>query len=235
MQKTSFSTFYQVLPSVATILAYWVLHYPEAHQYSLQIFSLGIILFFVTKRLGKAKLWHILPAEMTIELAILKFSFLFLIGATGLTHSPFFFLIYILLFFLVMSSTFITAISGCINIIIFIFALESVLGLNEIEILISLPALLFIFLFTKKQYDEVQLKQLLLEDEGKELDKSNRKKQTLEVFIDNFLKPKLNFFSKLLEDPAESKETVKNQIDLTITELDKALEKVAAVDQPTDS
>lgn len=155
----------------AIALAYIVLHFPELHDYSLQIFVGTIGIFFILKRIKRAKLWHVLPDKMSVEVAILTFAFVYLIGATGNTHSIFYALSYVHLFFLIFSSTPLTSISTIIFLMLFHYALEPVLAMDEVGSLLSLPVIGMILLFAKKQYDEVHLKEEVLEKQVIELEK----------------------------------------------------------------
>jgi hypothetical protein len=219
-----------VIVVLSIVIAYIVLHFPAAHTYSLQIFLLSVLTFFVLKRFKKAKLWHVLPDHMSVELGLVSFAFVFLIGATGNTHSLFYSLSYFHLFFLVFSSTPLTAIASIIALITFHYALEPDLAVRELGSIISLPVIGVLLLFAKKQYDEAHLQQSILEAEVKELDKTSQKEQTLEGFVERFLIPKLDFLIRLLSDPNETKETVTQQMKLVRVELDKIVGKVNAFD-----
>jgi hypothetical protein len=211
------------------ILAYIILHFPELRSYSLQIFTGSIGLFFVLKRLKRAKLWHILPDKMSLEVGILTFAFVYLIGATGNTHSIFYALSYVHLFFLIFSSTSLTSISTIIFLMLFHYAQEPVLAVDEVSALVSLPIIGTILLFAKSQYDEVQVKEVALEREIKDLDTTVKKEATLEHTLKKFIQPKLMLLKKLLDDPEETKETVLKQVTLMETELEKITDRVEAI------
>lgn len=141
-------------------LAYFWLQIPFLSQYSLQMFALLVVMFLITKRFKKAKLWHILPDMASIETILITFSFLLLIGATGDTSSWFFPLAYINLFFLVMASETPTAIVATLAMMLFFYALSPELKVGTIQVLIALPIMLAIFLFARKEYDEAHLAKL---------------------------------------------------------------------------
>lgn len=141
-------------------LAYLWLQVPVLRNYSFQIFALFVAGFFFVKRFKKAKLWHILPDVASFEITLITFSFLLLIGATGNTQSYFFPLGYIHLFFLVMASEAPTAIVATITIMLFHYSIEPSLSLPTVQGIITLPIMLSIFLFAKKQYDEAHLNKI---------------------------------------------------------------------------
>ncbi len=219
----------------AILLAYVILHFPALHAYSLQVFTGSIALFFILKRIKRAKLWHILPDKMSLEVAILTFAFVYLIGATGNTHSVFYPLSYVHLFFLIFSSTPFTSIGTIIFLLLFHYAQEPVLSADEIGALLSLPVIGIILLFAKKQYDEVHLKEVTLEKEMKNLDETVQREATLEHTITTFIKPKLALLKKLISDPNEPKEMIVKQVVLLETELEKISQRVQAIGEKKDA
>lgn len=210
--------------------AYLLLHIPGVKMYSLQVFILSVLGFFLVKRFKRAKLWHVLPEKLSIEVGLLTFAFVFLIGATGNTHSVFYSLSYIHLFFLVFSSSPMTAVTGILGLLVFHYGLEPELGVEEIGTLMSIPVIGILILFAKKQYDEAHQNVAKLAEEEVKLEQANRKEQTLEGFIQNFLRPKLQILLRLLNDPEETKERVAQQVSLMETEMDKMVTRVSAVD-----
>lgn len=141
-------------------LAYLWLQVPILRQFSFQIFALFVAAFFIVKRFKKAKLWHILPDWASLEITLFTFAFLLLIGSTGNTVSLFYPLTYIHLFFLVMTSHTPTAIVATIAIMLFHYAVEPNLEIATIQALMTLPIMLAIFLFARKEYDEAHLAKL---------------------------------------------------------------------------
>jgi K+-sensing histidine kinase KdpD len=142
---------------LAITLAYLWLQVPILKQYSFQIFSLFVAAFLIMKRFKKAKFWHIMPDMASLEITLITFAFLLLIGATGNTKSLFFPLGYIHLFFLVMASEVPTAIIATVAIMLFHYSVEPSLDITTIQSIITLPIMLAIFLFARKQYDEAHL------------------------------------------------------------------------------
>lgn len=214
----------------AIALAYVVLHFRALEPYSLQIFTGILALFFILKRFKKAKFWHILPDRMSLEVAVLTFGFVYLIGATGNTNSSFYPLSYVHLFFLVFSTTPVTAIGTMIFLMLFHYSLEPVISLEEVVAVLSLPIIGMILLFAKKQYDEMHLKEEILEKEVLQLGKDAQKEHILEGFINTFLNPKLRLLHTLLSDPEEPKQTALQQLSLLETELEKMTLKLRTYD-----
>lgn len=227
MQKTATVSARSFFTPTAILLAYLACSYAPFHYYALQIMCIGVLVFFAVKKLKKNKKIALFAPTSSFETAILCFSFLFLTGATGVTHSPFFALTFILLFFLIFSESVIKALIDITLIFLFFIALEPSIGLQEIELLASVPIIVFLLFFAKRQYDQSKLKESLLQSETKMLDETSSQEQTLELFTKNFLRPKLHFISTILEEDNNNKENALQQVNLSITELDKILSKVA--------
>jgi len=217
----------------AIAVAYIVLHIPALSGYSLQVFAGSLVLFFILKRIKRAKLWHILPDKMSLEIGLLTFAFTYLIGATGNTHSIFYPLSYIHLFLLIFSSTPLTSVSTIIFLMLFHYSLEPNLSIEEVGSVLSLPVIGMILLFAKKQYDEVHVKEVELEKELVKLDKTSQKERSLEGFLAGFLSPKLHMLQQLLKDPDTTKDTVLKQLSLLESEVEKLTTTVSNTEEDT--
>lgn len=176
---------------LAVALAYLWLQVPVLRDHSLQIFAVMMISFFVLKRLRKAKLWHIAPEPGSWELSLITFSFLLLIGATGNTDSIFYPLGFLHLFFLVLASTVPTAIVATTGIMLFHYAMEPSFNLGHLQVLITLPTMLVLFIFTKYQYDQSRFKQNLLKEEEKVINAltndDREDQQDVSQFVNDYL------------------------------------------------
>lgn len=223
------------LHTIALVLtvagAYFWLQISSLEALSLQAFALSILIFLAIKRLKKAKLWHILPRKSSLELIPLTFAFLLVIGATDNLASSLFFLTYLHLFFLVFTTRQSTAIATSMAIMVFHFALAPISSGGEISILLSIPLLLVIFLFAKKQYDEVIVKTKIIAREEKEIASLEVMEQKLENFLNQYLNPKLATLKDLAEKDGEvevesNKQTLTNQLSLLHTEVQKTLDQV---------
>lgn len=219
-----------ILLLVAILLAYFWLITPQLNSYSLQAFSVATLLFFILKRMTKAKIWHILPKNHSYEMFLVSFALIILVGSTGNTHSLFYPFSYIHLFFLVMTCGEKTAITSTMAILLVHYALSPVVSVEELTTLATIPLMLIFFLFAKKQYDEVISNQKIIEKEQDTIISLTNSEHSLEGFISEFLKPKLQVLQALLEENTEKEtpmntQVLKSQIDLLETESEKILKK----------
>ncbi len=208
----------------AVIGAYLWLHTPALQQYSLQAFAACTLLSLILKRFKRAKIYHLLPGNNSAEIGLLTFAFLLLIGATGNTTSPFFSLGYVHLFFIVMTSGATTAILATTAVLCFHIGLSPVLSPEVINNLITLPLLLLFFLFAKRQYDEARADRHIIEQDAAAYEKLQNQEQSLEVFLQQFLQPKLLLLEELAKDNTQLS-TLKSQLSLLQSEITKLLER----------
>ncbi|MDA1079650.1 MAG: hypothetical protein O2840_03100 [bacterium] len=208
----------------AITLAYIWLSVEALRPYSLQIFALTIVAFFISKRMAKAKIWHIVPEHATLEITLLTFAFLLLIGATGNLTSPFFALSYVHLFFLVLATRPATAIVTTIGVALFHFGLTGSIGSESLQTLASLPVLLLIFLFAKAQYDEATASKAIIADEAEKLERTETSRASLEQFLTTFLQPRIQTLSELITTNATTQE-LSTQLSLIDSEIKKLLKK----------
>lgn len=208
-----------LLLALAIGLAFWWINQPLLAVYSLQAFSLSILLYFVSKRLAKSKIWHLLPAHESWEMVVATFAFCLLIGATGNTSSPFFALTFVHLFFLVMTTHYSTSLGMTGLLILFHYALSP----QEIDTawptLLSLPIVLLFFLFGKHQRDEV------IHDK-KMLAISTQDEQSLISFTSNFLVKKIAQIKELVKYPQVNQDAILGQLLLIEIELENVLSQV---------
>lgn len=174
---------------LAITLAYLWLQVPILKQYSFQIFSLFVAAFLIMKRFKKAKLWHIMPDMASFEITLITFAFLLLIGATGNTKSLFFPLGYIHLFFLVMASEVPTAIIATVAIMLFHYSVEPSLETATLQAILTLPIMLAIFLFARKQYDEAHLNKIAAEhsEQLRQLEHNSQNNQRVPLRTDSHI------------------------------------------------
>jgi len=206
---------------VAVVAAYIWLQIPGLNQYSLQAFVAGIALYVVMKRVKKTELWHIAPTALSLELALITFSFLLLIGFTGATSSVLYPLSYVLLFFVVFSSRLSTALVTVLSIVLFYYLLSSDFSNHSLSLLATLPLLFLFFIFAKAQYQEVTREQAELSKDEFLLSSFSDSHQQLNTFVTSFIQPKLEYILKLLEYPADNKPTLISQIALLQVEIEK--------------
>jgi len=192
--------------------AYLWLSTPSLTYYSLQAFALATFGFFISKRIGKAQLWHILPENNSLEIVFISFAVTVLIGSTGNANSIFYPFAYIHLFFLVMTTRQLTAIIATLSLMLTHYALEPELTSLNIATFTTLPLMLIFFLFARRQYDDARIQQKIAEAESVELDSISQKEHTLESFIVKFLQPKLNILIDVLETSIHRNEPIDPQI-----------------------
>jgi len=209
--------YWQIIFLTASIaLAYWWLHTPALAFYSLQVFSLSILAYFALKFLNKAKIYHLAPATHSLEMVVITFAFLLLIGATGSIHSPLFPLVYLLIFFLVFSSSVITSIVTSSLIVLFFFGLGAENLIQDLAALLVIPLMLFLFLLSKRQHEEAFIeKQQVIQDEAQIIEDQG--------LLSNFLLPKLTQVKNLSQFPEQNKEAILGQIMLIEIELQRFL------------
>lgn len=174
--------YHAIVLLITITLAYLWLQVPFLEKYSFQIFAFFVVIFLIIKRYKKAKIWHILPDWASYEITVLTFAFLLLIGATGNTRSLFYPLGYIHLFFLVMTTHIPTAIVATIAIMLFHYALDPGVDISTLQSIITLPIMLAIFLFARKQYDEAHLTKLAAQQND-----SLKKQQLPDPLLDSTL------------------------------------------------
>lgn len=174
---------------------YWWIEVPKLDQYSLQLFCGIVLVYLIVKKMNQSHFWQLLPAAMSIEVALTTAGFLLLIGSTGNLASIFFPLVYVNLFFLVFTSHTGTAIFVTFGEVIFHFALARQPSSNEISNLISLPLILIILIFAKHQYQQSTRHQAQLAQDDALL---HQEEQEVTVFINAFLKPKLTSLQSLI-------------------------------------
>ncbi|MGD9128874.1 MAG: hypothetical protein PVJ09_00040 [Candidatus Woesebacteria bacterium] len=156
--------------SLAVVLAYIWLKIPWLAHYSLQAVALFILLYFVLKKLNKAKIW-LLASTAVDELSLVTLALLILIGSTGQTDSFFFPLIYIYLFFLIFTTSVSTAIIINLELMLFYYALAQENSLALFSQLLSLPLILVFFLYAKNRYLQVEKDKKIIALEEKTIQK----------------------------------------------------------------
>jgi hypothetical protein len=200
---------------------YWWIEVPRLDQYSLQLFCLITLVYFIVKRINKSQIWQVLPAAMSIEVALATAGFLLLVGATGNLSSIFFPLIYVNLFLLVFASHTGTAIFVTFGEVLFHFALAHDPSALEISNLFSLPLILIILIFAKHQYQQSTRKTVKLEQDDALL---HQEEQEVTIFINTFLKPKLTSLQTLItKNKTDQSETAIDDITQELENLENHL------------
>lgn len=214
------STAQIILVFLAIALSYVWVSVPQLEYYSLQLVAAVILLYFGIKRFSKSSWSEIAPRALTAELAILTVGFLVFISSTGNMDSLFFPLSYIYLFFLVIALRPLAAIIASLGIMFFHYQVTPTLTPDHISTLLSLPLLLFVFLFTKKQYESHQFDQQTLVQQEEKLDAGA---YTSKMFIKTFLQPKLEMLFQLSLHPEINQANIQEQIKLIHEESEQLL------------
>jgi len=206
------------------------LNTPSLNLYSLQLFTASFLGYFITKKLTKTKMWHIIPNGFSLELIFITPAILLLTGATGGLESFFYPLIYAYLLIIAISCTEINSIIVAIALALFYYSLNTSLTSHEVANLVTLLVSPIFFLFVKKQYQDVQLSHSLIKKEAKEIDILNKDEFILENFIINFTAPKLSVIKQMLSNNPSKQdiEVAKNQLSLVKNEGEKILKNINA-------
>lgn len=203
---------------------YWWLHTPALNYYSLQVFALTVALYFVLKRLTRSKIWHLAPKTQSFEMILATFAFLIIIGYTGNLNSVLFSLTYVHLFFLVFSTQISTSIIISALIIVFHYAQAGTDSTRMLSVLITIPILTVFFLFSKRQYDEVQKEKRIVSGEEKALAQALEHQRQLTHLITNFIAPKLGQIKGMSLNAAQNRDAILGQIFILQMEINRFIE-----------
>ena len=214
-----------LLLAITLGLVYWWLQIPALSFYSLQVFAISVVLYFVAKRISKAKIWHIAPTAQSFEMVLATFAFMMLIGFTGNFESILFHLTYVHLFFLVFSTHITTSIATALLLIVFHYALGGGSISLAISESITILVMLVFFLFTKHQYNEVIREKKIIEGEEKALSNSLNKQKEITNLITKFVQPKLAQIKELSVHADKNRDAIIGQIFIVQMEISKFLEK----------
>jgi hypothetical protein len=215
-----------LLLALAIGFAFWWINQPLLALYSLQAFSFSILLYFISKRAAKSKLWHLLPAHESWEMILATFAFCLLIGATGNTTSPFFALTFIHLFFLVMTTHYSTSLTITGLLVLFHYALSPAEVGSSWPTLLSIPVILVFFLFGKHEHDEAVRDQKLLAT-------TREDEQSLLSFTSSYLKNKVSQIKELARHPEINQDAITGQLLLIEIELKKVISSVELPPTPS--
>ena len=152
----------------AVVAAFLFESVPVLSHYSLQAVALTVLVFFLIKILStKNRQLRLLPRYATFELTLITFALLLCIGGTGNLSSPLFFLTYLHLFIIVLSTYPGSAITTGLAITWYHYALNMDSAGAHISTLLSIPIMLAIFLYAKNELEHAQTQSALLDLEEK--------------------------------------------------------------------
>lgn len=219
----------RLLLLMSVLAAFFWLELPLLAQYSLQAFMAMIIAYFVVKRFNnhRAKLWHVAPRTMSIEMPIVTFALLLLIGATGNLDSPLYPLSFLHLFFLVFSTNPLTAITTTVAIMLFHYGIMPEMTSTHFSHLATLPLMLFLFLFAKDQYRQATTGKLVMNQEESALSEAHQVHAYMEEFLSTQVLARIEAIKRLLEYPAQNQQPLKQHLTLLQIETQRALQRVA--------
>lgn len=209
-------------------IIYWWLHIPHLQFYSIQLFAVLGLIYFILKKISQAKHWHFLPATMSLETIVATACLLLLIGATGGTFSWFFPLIYLALFMVVFSSDIGNSIFTALLMMLFLYGTSAQLHQHELVAMLSLPIVALFLIFAKKQHSEVIQDQFIIHqeiDQISELETVATQETQLENFLNNFLSPRIQQIEKLVAYPSNF-HLIQTQLHLIKLEVEKILTRL---------
>lgn len=210
-----------VFVAIAIVFSYVWVNMPELNYYSLQLLGVVLLLYFFLKYISHSTRWRNDSVAITLEIALLSVGFLVAIASSGNLNSPFFPFISLYLFFIVMALEPLAAMLTALTVVLFHYALAPQVNPHMVLSLASLPALITMFMFAKKQYIGHQ------EEKGERLDleeKKSEEEHAAVLFIKTYLQPKLETLWQLSSHPEHNKETLQKQIQLIHDESEELLE-----------
>ena len=226
---------------------------PLLAHYSLQAFACTILFYFIIKKLDNSRLHHITPAPDSLEMPMMTFALILIIGSTGLSKSFFYPLTYLYLLFLVMSTQIVTATITTLGLTGLYFLLMPTLDHQHLAALLTLPLLLVLFIFAKRQNEELTIEKIASERERKAKeflaqyaqdtkdnldqasqarDQSSRELITLESFLETFLQPKLEYMLELIKD-AETRLVLEAQLKIVTNRVQEILGQMGVKNDQT--
>lgn len=241
------------LPPIIHLLTIWLsllaaflwLKTPALLPFSLQAFALAILLYFVLKRLASSKWHHLAPSPANLEMPLMTFALMLVVGSTGNTDSIVFPLAFLNLFFLILSTETLTATGSIAGLMLFHYALTPVSDAGLVADIFSLPLLGLIFFFSKHQHRELILAKKEEEELAIEKEKSEKQAESqqqmlkelsqietaekallinLESFLSEFMQPKIEYLRELAQ-VAESRLVLTAQLEMLSERINQALDQ----------
>jgi hypothetical protein len=222
---------HSLILSLAICLVYVWLKLPFLSPYSLQLFAVVVLLYFVIKKIHKASIRQLLPAQASIEMAIITIAFLLLIGATGNIQSVLFALSFVHLFLLALKTDLVTACIVTLEIVLFHFALTPQASLAELSFLVSLPVVMIFFLFAKQQYFKAFTQQQKLASQQAQLVQTQLIDQKLERFMQGLLEEKLTKLHRLSFFPIQNQRQMQAEMEEIAAITDELITQTQAEKQ----
>lgn len=210
----------------AIVLAYWWLNVPSLVPYSTQAFAACVIAYFAIKRLTSAKLWHLIPGYLSLEMVIATFALLLLIGATGNLNSSFYPLTYVHLFLLVFSSDQRTSLLTAALMMLFHYGLGPDQVMANWTSLATIPLILTFYIFARSQYQEVNRSREEAQVSEAHLVELEEDSRQLSSFLEDFVGHKLRGLKGLTDHAAQNQKAIQGQLSLMEVEIEGLLSRL---------
>ncbi len=208
------------------------------NYYDLQVFLLNLMGVFLVRKIFKKKN-NKSSLNFVLQISFLNAAVLLLIYSTGVLASPFFSLLYLILFLTIFFSYRTVAVAFMVGLASFFyfFVGSSSTYLSQ---MMSLVIILLILFFAKKQYQNLLKEKIILDQEREKIiyykTYAEKKKEELlnlenmfvdkdknldfKSFLQNYLLPKLNNLQKMSKNP-QNQIIMQSQLTLLLFALSK--------------
>lgn len=228
---------YAVLLTMSVLAAYLYLQVPLLRQYSLQVFAGVTVIYLWLQKNQRGHFSLILPESYSINLVLLNFAFLLLIGASGALESPLFAVSLIQLFFLALVAPTKTVLLVVMEIMVFYLSL-TVAWTNGLQLshmawsnLAVLPVATIFYLFAKVQYDKAYRNSLLMQVETQELLRAKSDDEAVRVFLSSLINRRLPMLEFLLSFPESNRQAIDSEVVVLKRDINLLLRHIDAKHQ----
>ena len=187
-----------LLMTSSVITAYVFLQVPALGQYSLQLFALLFLIYWLLQRRSQRRLFYPFAQQFSANILLLNMAFMLLIGGSGGLSSPWFVLTFIQLFFVALACSDQLAILLSLQLVLFYLGLGlniagnlTAMTMTELSNLLAVPLVMLFYLFGKNQYQKAHYQTLLLDSEKQERLQAQADDQAVADFIHNLLDKRL--------------------------------------------
>ena len=163
-----------LLMTSSVIAAYVFLQVPALSQYSLQLFALLFLVYWLLQRRSHRRLFYPFAQQFSANILLLNLAFMLLIGGSGGLSSPLQLVLFYLGLGLNSASSLLTAMT-----------------MTELSNLLAIPLVMLFYLFGKNQYQKAHYQTLLLDSEKQERLQAQADDQAVADFIHNLLDKRL--------------------------------------------
>ena len=145
-----------LLMTSSVIAAYVFLQVPALSQYSLQLFALLFLVYWLLQRRSQRRLFYPFAQQFSANILLLNLAFMLLIGGSGGLNSPWFVLTFIQLFFVALACSDQLAILLSLQLVLFYLGLGlnvagnlTAMTMTELSNLLAIPLVMLFYLFGK--------------------------------------------------------------------------------------